>query len=89
MADHQFLDRVTIRRWREVGLITHEEAAHLLTVNQTGDPGQVTGSGSSGEPYADPAPGFTLTEIMKHNIAKLQKRYPQGFSTERSRNRTI
>ena len=28
--------------------------------------------------------GFTLEEIMEHNIEKLKARYPDGFSSERS-----
>lgn len=31
--------------------------------------------------------GFTLDEIAQINITKLQKRYPNGFDTERSQNR--
>lgn len=30
---------------------------------------------------------FTLNEILKHNIEKLNKRYPNGFTQERSVNR--
>ena len=30
---------------------------------------------------------FSLEEIAQHNIDKLARRYPQGFSHERSRNR--
>ena len=33
--------------------------------------------------------GITLEEIFAHNINKLKKRYPEGFSTERSINREI
>jgi NTP pyrophosphatase (non-canonical NTP hydrolase) len=33
--------------------------------------------------------GITLAELMEHNIAKLKKRYPEGFSTERSINREV
>ncbi len=29
-----------------------------------------------------------MTEIAEHNIAKLKRRYPEGFDTERSRNRS-
>jgi NTP pyrophosphatase (non-canonical NTP hydrolase) len=29
-----------------------------------------------------------LEDVARHNIEKLAKRYPQGFSQERSRNRT-
>ena len=32
--------------------------------------------------------GIELDEIGRTNIAKLQRRYPEGFSEERSRNRT-
>jgi len=32
--------------------------------------------------------GLTLEEVMEHNIAKLKARYPEGFSSERSVNRT-
>lgn len=28
--------------------------------------------------------GVTLDDIMRHNVEKLQKRYPNGFSAERS-----
>ena len=31
--------------------------------------------------------GFTLGYVAEHNLAKLAKRYPEGFSEERSRNR--
>lgn len=31
--------------------------------------------------------GFDLSEIMQMNIDKLMKRYPDGFSAERSQNR--
>ena len=31
----------------------------------------------------------TLEEVLLHNIEKLKKRYPEGFSTERSINREI
>lgn len=31
--------------------------------------------------------GFTLEEVARHNISKLQKRYPEGFDPERSINR--
>lgn len=31
--------------------------------------------------------GVTLEEVAKRNIDKLRKRYPEGFSAERSRNR--
>ena len=31
--------------------------------------------------------GITLEDIFTHNIDKLKKRYPEGFSTERSINR--
>ena len=33
--------------------------------------------------------GLTLDEIAKMNVAKLKARYPDGFSEERSRNRTV
>lgn len=32
--------------------------------------------------------GLSLDEVGKENIAKLRRRYPEGFSSERSRNRT-
>lgn len=32
--------------------------------------------------------GLSLDEIAERNIDKLRKRYPEGFDTERSRNRT-
>lgn len=32
--------------------------------------------------------GFSLGDIAQRNIDKLRKRYPEGFDTERSRNRT-
>lgn len=32
--------------------------------------------------------GFSLDDIAQRNIDKLRKRYPEGFDTERSRNRT-
>ena len=28
--------------------------------------------------------GVTLDDVMRHNVEKLQKRYPDGFSAERS-----
>lgn len=31
--------------------------------------------------------GVTLEDVMKYNIEKLQKRYPDGFDAERSKNR--
>jgi NTP pyrophosphatase (non-canonical NTP hydrolase) len=31
--------------------------------------------------------GVTLEYVADHNVAKLQRRYPEGFSTERSINR--
>lgn len=31
--------------------------------------------------------GLTLDEVAARNIAKLQRRYPEGFDAERSRNR--
>ena len=34
------------------------------------------------------AHGFTLSEVMEANIKKLQARYPEGFSTDASINRT-
>ena len=33
--------------------------------------------------------GISLEEVLIHNIEKLKKRYPEGFSTERSINRTV
>ena len=33
--------------------------------------------------------GVTLEEVLAHNIEKLKKRYPEGFSTERSINREV
>lgn len=33
------------------------------------------------------AMGFTMEDIMELNIEKLRKRYPEGFSSERSLNR--
>lgn len=33
------------------------------------------------------AHGFLLSEVMEENIKKLQKRYPEGFTSERSINR--
>lgn len=32
--------------------------------------------------------GLTLSEVMEANIAKLEARYPSGFTTDDSRNRT-
>lgn len=32
--------------------------------------------------------GLSMNDIAQRNIEKLQKRYPEGFDTERSRNRT-
>ncbi len=32
--------------------------------------------------------GLSLDEVGSENIAKLRRRYPDGFSSERSRNRT-
>ena len=32
--------------------------------------------------------GFTLDEVLECNVAKLRKRYPNGFECERSRNRS-
>ena len=32
--------------------------------------------------------GITLEEVAQHNVMKLKKRYPEGFSGEASRNRT-
>ena len=32
--------------------------------------------------------GLSLDEIAQRNVDKLRKRYPEGFDTERSRNRT-
>jgi len=31
--------------------------------------------------------GLTLEEVAKYNVKKLRKRYPNGFDTERSKNR--
>ena len=31
--------------------------------------------------------GLTLAEVAQHNVDKLARRYPQGFSEDRSRNR--
>lgn len=31
--------------------------------------------------------GFTMEDVMNYNIAKLKKRFPEGFSEERSINR--
>ena len=31
--------------------------------------------------------GFTLSEVMEMNVEKLKKRYPDGFSVEKSINR--
>ena len=36
---------------------------------------------------ASAAIGYDLETIMRMNIEKLKKRYPEGFSTERSQNR--
>lgn len=33
--------------------------------------------------------GVSLDDIAVHNIEKLKKRYPEGFDTEKSINRTI
>ena len=33
--------------------------------------------------------GFTMEDAMKMNIEKLQERYPEGFSIERSINRNV
>jgi hypothetical protein len=33
--------------------------------------------------------GWTIENAMKANVVKLAKRYPDGFSTERSINRTV
>ena len=33
--------------------------------------------------------GVTLEDVLAHNIEKLKKRYPEGFSTERSINREV
>ena len=33
--------------------------------------------------------GITLEDVLTHNIEKLKKRYPEGFSTERSINREV
>lgn len=35
------------------------------------------------------AMGWTLEEIARHNIEKLQKRYPDGFSADKSMNREV
>lgn len=35
------------------------------------------------------ASGLTLDEIAVMNVKKLKARYPEGFSEERSRNRTV
>ena len=32
--------------------------------------------------------GLSMNDIAQRNIEKLRKRYPEGFDTERSRNRT-
>lgn len=32
--------------------------------------------------------GFTLQEVAQHNVDKLTKRYPAGFSVEASKNRS-
>ncbi len=32
--------------------------------------------------------GLTLEEVLEHNIEKLKKRYPEGFSAEKSLHRT-
>ena len=32
--------------------------------------------------------GLSMDDIAQRNIDKLRKRYPEGFDTERSRNRT-
>ncbi len=32
--------------------------------------------------------GLSLNDIAERNVAKLRKRYPEGFDTDRSRNRT-
>jgi len=32
--------------------------------------------------------GISLEEVAQHNVGKLKKRYPEGFSRERSQNRT-
>ena len=36
---------------------------------------------------ASAAIGYDLETVMRMNIEKLKKRYPEGFSTERSQNR--
>ena len=33
--------------------------------------------------------GITLEEVAQHNIAKLRRRYPEGFSKEASQNRVV
>lgn len=33
--------------------------------------------------------GFTLSDVAAANLEKLHKRYPEGFSTEASKNRTV
>ena len=33
--------------------------------------------------------GLTLDDVMEHNIAKLQKRYPDGFNQQASREREV
>ena len=33
--------------------------------------------------------GYDLDEILQMNIDKLKKRYPEGFSSEQSRNRSV
>jgi len=35
------------------------------------------------------ATGYSLQEVMLHNIEKLRRRYPDGFEIERSVNRSI
>lgn len=32
--------------------------------------------------------GFSMEEVLRMNIEKLQKRYPDGFDAQKSRNRT-